>query len=96
MNSEISIIIPAYNAGKFIENTLKKLEHQSFKNFEILIVNDGSTDDTQLVVENFMSKTILNIKLINQENKGEGEARNMGLKYANGEYILFLDADDYL
>ena len=92
----ISIIIPVYNASIFIENTLKKLEYQTFKDFEVVIVNDGSTDNTQKIIENFIKNTNLNINLINQKNKGEGEARNTGLKYAKGGYILFLDADDYL
>lgn len=93
---KISIIIPAYNADKFIKSTLNKLTNQTFKDFEIIIINDGSIDDTQKVVDNFKKNSFLNIKLINQENKGEGEARNTGLQHATGEYILFLDADDYL
>jgi glycosyltransferase involved in cell wall biosynthesis len=93
---DISVIIPAYNAGLFIERNLKKLKGQTYKNFEAVIVNDGSKDNTGKIVKNFIKNNKLSWQLINQENMGEGEARNTGLKYARGKYILFLDADDYL
>ena len=94
--NKISIIIPAYNAESTILDTLKKLKKQTIKDFEAVIVNDGSIDKTENIVENFIDNSNLNWQLINQENKGEGEARNTGLRNAKGEYILFLDADDYL
>lgn len=93
---QISVIIPAYNAEQFILNGLQKLTQQTYQDFEIVIVNDGSIDNTSQLVKNFLNINKLDWQLISQENKGEGEARNTGLRYAKGKYILFLDADDYL
>ncbi len=95
-NISLSVIIPAYNAENTILSTLEKLQKQTFKNFEAVIVNDGSTDNTQKIVEKFLKNESLNWQLINQQNKGEGETRNTGLRNAKGERVLFLDADDYL
>jgi glycosyltransferase involved in cell wall biosynthesis len=92
----ISIVIPAYNSERTISNTLSELTKQTFKNFEVVIVNDGSTDDTESVVIDFINNNTLNIKLVNQNNMGEGEARNTGIRNSSGEFMLFLDADDYL
>ena len=94
-NVDISIVIPAYNVEKYIRRTLESVENQTFKNFEVIIVNDGSTDGTLKIIEEFVNRND-NFFLINQENKGVGEARNIGIKNSNGMYIAFLDSDDFL
>ena len=91
----ISIILPIYNVEKYLEECLESIRNQSYKDYELIIVNDGSTDESGKIVEDYRDK-FKYVKIINQENKGISEARNTGLKYAKGEYILFVDSDDYL
>ena len=91
-----SIIIPVYNGEKHIENCIKKLLKQSYKNFEIIVINDGSTDHTSELVSDFASAYCDTIKQINIENHGVSVARNIGIRSAKGNYLLFIDADDYL
>jgi len=91
-----SVVIPAYNAGKFIGNALDSVRSQVFQNYEIIIVNDGSQDDTLERVKNyFIGYPYLSQKIINQNNKGIGGARNSGINAAVGEFVAFLDADDW-
>ncbi|PNS00225.1 hypothetical protein X927_03510 [Petrotoga mexicana DSM 14811] len=92
---KISVIIPAYNAEKTIENTLKSLVYQTFTDFEAIIVNDGSTDNTVQKIQNTLKDVNFQWKLISQINKGVSAARNRGLIEAKGDYVCFLDADDY-
>lgn len=95
MNIKVSTIIIAYNIEKYIEKCLDSLINQTFKDLEIIVVNDGSTDSTLEKIEKF--KRIDNrIILLNQDNKGPMEARESGLKVARGEYVLFVDGDDWL
>lgn len=90
----ISIIIPAYNAGSTISGTIESIEAQTYSNFEIIIVDDGSTDDTVLKISNLKNK-FSNIRLINNEGpKSVCGGRNRGLEAAGGEFIMFVDADD--
>ena len=90
-----SIVIPAYNSGKFITKTLDSLTRQSLRDFEVVIVNDGSKDDTQKVISEYIaSYPDLNIRLISQENKGIAGARNRGIIEARGSFVAFLDHDD--
>ncbi len=90
----ISIIIPVYNFGKYIERTLKSVINQPlFNQCEIQIINDGSTDNTEQVCTNYVNKYD-NIYLHNQTNQGVSVARNVGIQQSIGKYILFLDADD--
>lgn len=91
----ISIIIPAYNAGKYIEKCIQSIINQDFRDFEIIIVNDGSTDDTKAICEKYV-KLDDRIKLISTENRGAGSARNTGISEAKGKYISFIDADDFI
>lgn len=89
MNSPlVSVIIPTYNRGYIIERAIKSVLSQSYKNFELIVVDDGSTDDTKFRLENYP------MKYLHQENRGVSHARNRGLEVANGEYICFLDSDD--
>ena len=87
---KISIIIPAYNAAKYIKRCIISLLNQTYKNIEIIVVNDGSTDNTLDILKNY------DIKVINQENLGVSCARNNGLKNCSGDYITFVDSDDYV
>ena len=90
---EVSIIIPAYNVEKYIGRTLEKVLYQTFQNFEVLIVNDGSTDRTEAIIRSYLSDP--RFKLISQENHGVSYARNIGMELAVGKFICFLDGDDY-
>lgn len=86
-----SVIIPLYNKEKYIEDTIKSVLNQTFKNFEIIVINDGSTDNSLKIVKNFSDQRIF---IIDQRNLGLSTARNNGVKNAIFNYIAFLDADD--
>lgn len=92
---KISVIIPVYNVGDYIVRAVSSLENQKFDDFEVLLVNDGSTDNSQEICEQ-LERRYDNVTLINQENQGSGYARNAGLDRAKGDYIYFADPDDYL
>lgn len=92
---KVSIIIPCYNAISYIDKCLKSIIKDKLKEKEIILINDGSTDKTQEMLEKW-SKKHDNIKIIKQKNGGQGVARNNALKKAKGEYIFFLDIDDYV
>jgi glycosyltransferase involved in cell wall biosynthesis len=92
MHPFFSIIIPLYNKEKAIEKTLKSVFHQSFTDYEVLVINDGSTDESEVKVKCFSDERL---RLISTENKGVSQARNLGIKLAKGKLIAFLDADDY-
>lgn len=89
-----SVIIPCYNAGITIFETLKSLEDQTYKDFEVVCVNDGSTDNTVAIICEFKENSSMTINIISQQNKGVSVARNKGISMATGEYLVFLDADD--
>lgn len=92
---EISVIIPAYNTGRYLQACLNSVFNQTFQDFEIIIIDDGSTDNTARVI----AKNSLNdgrIRAFRQKNSGQGVARNKGVDLARGKYIFFLDADDWL
>ena len=91
-NPYFSVIIPCYNAAESIYPTFKCLTRQSFKDFEVIFVNDGSIDSTQDLLENFSLPQ--KIVIIKQHNKGPAAARNVGIKASNGKFICLLDADD--
>lgn len=92
----VSIIIPVYNAEKYLLNCLSSATKQTLTNIEIIVINDASTDSSLGIIKKF-KKTDKRIKLINfHENKGNGIGRNVGIKKSTGDYILFLDADDWL
>ena len=96
MNShDITIIIPVYNCEKYITRCIDSIINQNYNSIEIIIINDGSTDSTFEKCNEY-AKKYSNVKVINQENKGVCYSRNIGIKNAQGEYILFVDADDYL
>lgn len=89
---KVSIIIPTYNRSKLLSEAVKSLQQQTYKNIEIIIVDDCSTDDTPETVEKMMDDRIIYVK--HEVNQGGGKARNTGLKHATGAYIGFLDSDD--
>src|ERR1035437_6016704 len=89
-----SIIIPLYNKAKYIQKAIHSILSQTFQEYEIIIVNDGSTDNSLEVISSCQLSTV-NYQLINQENKGVSTARNNGVKLAKYDYIAFLDADDW-
>ena len=91
----LSVIIPVYNVEPYLEQCLDSVVNQTYKNLEIICINDGSTDNSLKILEKYQKKD-KRIKLINQKNQGASVARNAGLDIANGEYIAFVDSDDYL
>jgi len=98
-NPLVSVIIPAYNAEKFIADTLDSVFAQTYRPIEVLVVDDGSTDKTAKIIKEFQASKVnrsnrTNLTYIYQENSGPSKARNVGIKAAKGEYIAFLDADD--
>ncbi|KAF0421987.1 glycosyltransferase family 2 protein [Pediococcus pentosaceus] len=91
---KISIVIPAHNVETFIKSTLNSIKKQSYDNFEVIIVNDNSTDNTEKVVRDFCDQDN-RFKLINfPENKGVSEARNAGIRHSTGDFVFFIDGDD--
>ena len=91
----ISVIIPYYDRQETIIRCLKSVINQTYKDFEIILIDDGSTDNTHRIVDDyFESKSDINITHVYQENSGPSKARNFGIKLAKGEYIAFLDSDD--
>ena len=93
-NKKISIIIPIYNVEKYIRQCLESVVSQTYKNLEIIVVNDGTKDNSMKIVEEYLSDK--RIKAINKENGGLSSARNKGMEEVTGEYIYFLDSDDWL
>lgn len=91
----MSIIVPVYNAQEYLENCLDSLIGQTYRNIEIICVNDGSTDESLAVLQDY-SRRDSRIHLINKENAGVSQARNDALKQASGEYVMFVDADDWI
>lgn len=94
-NPAISLVMPVYNVEKYLKRALESVQNQTFKNFELIIVNDGSTDESTHIAESFCEQN-KNFVLINQKNQGPSVARNAGLKICQGDYIGFMDSDDYL
>ena len=93
---KVSVIVPFYNVEKYIEKCLNSLVNQTLEEIEIILVNDGSKDDSQKKAKEFEKKYPNKIKYYEKPNGGLGDARNFGIKYATGEYIAFLDSDDYV
>lgn len=92
--SLVSVIIPSYNGGKYLPETLDSVLKQTYTDYEIIIVDDGSSDDTKDVVERYRKKFPEKIKYIYQKNAGPASARNNGIRNSSGEFIAFVDCDD--
>lgn len=90
----ISIIIPIYNASKYLNQCLQSIINQSYKNFEVLLIDDGSTDNSKMICKKYLNKD-KRFHYLYKHNEGVSSARNLGLEHAKGEYIIFVDSDDY-
>ena len=95
MKPLVSIVIPIYNMGDSIESCVKSVLNQDYDNYEVILVDDGSKDNS-LEVCNKIAATSALVKVIHTENRGSGPARNTGIENASGRYIYFPDADDYI
>ncbi len=95
MTSLISIVVPVYNVEAYLERSLDSLLSQSYENLEIILIDDGSSDKSGLICDAYAQKDS-RIVVVHQKNGGVAEARNAGLRRARGEYLLYVDADDYL
>ena len=91
----VTVIVPAYNSEKTIAKCLRSILHQTYANLEVLVIDDGSTDGTSGLVRQFADKDS-RVRLLRQENAGTSAARNLGLDHATGEYLTFVDSDDYI
>lgn len=91
----ISVIVPVYNVEKYLDKCLDSLVNQTYKNLEIILVNDGSTDNSSIICNNWSIKDN-RIKVIDKANGGLSDARNVGIDNSNGEYIVFVDSDDWI
>ena len=87
---KFSIIVPVYNVEEYIDDCLKSIKNQTFNDYEVIVVNDGTKDNSMDIVKKY------DVEIINQENGGLSAARNAGVKKAKGEYLIFLDSDDYI
>ena len=94
-NGKISVIVPVYNVEKWLNMCIDSILAQSYKNLEIILVNDGSTDKSKDICDSY-SKKDNRVRVLNIKNSGQSVARNIGLKEAKGDYILFIDSDDYI
>lgn len=94
-NPKVTIIIPCYNVEKYVEECLDSIISQTYKNLEIICINDGSTDGTLDILEKF-KKSYPDIIVVHQINRGLSEARNAGIRLATGAYVMFIDSDDFI
>ena len=95
MDKKVSIIIPIYNVEKYLKEAVESAKNQTYKNIEIILINDGSTDNSGKICDE-LEKTDKRIKVFHKENGGLSDARNMGLSNATGDFLMFLDSDDFL
>lgn len=93
MNNKISIIVPIYNCEKYVDKCIKSILNQTYKNYEILLIDDGSTDNSYSICKNYEEK-YASVRVFHKNNGGVSSARNYGLEKAIGNYILFVDSDD--
>ncbi len=92
---KVSIIIPVYNVKDYLKKCVNSVISQTYKDFEIILVDDGSTDDSPAICDDY-AKQDNRVKVIHKQNGGQGDARNVGIDIAEGEYIIFVDSDDYI
>ncbi len=93
--TKVTVVVPIYNTSEYLTTCINSIINQTYKNLEIILIDDGSTDET-LQICNVLAKKDKRIKVIHQENKGLAETRNKGMDLATGEYICFIDSDDYI
>lgn len=94
--TKISVIVPVYNVEDLLSKCLDSLVNQTFEDYEVIVVNDGSPDNSQKIIDDYYNKYPNIIRPFKKENGGLSSARNYGLKYANGEYVLYVDSDDFV
>ena len=90
---KVSIIVPVYNTAKYLNKCINSLLNQTLKEIEIILINDGSTDNCESIIKKYKDKRI---KYISKKNEGIGKTRNLGIEIASGEYLAFIDSDDYI
>ena len=95
-NFKVSVIVPVYNSCEYIGSTLDSIINQDFSSFELIVVDDGSTDNSLEIIKEKLSKSTISYEIIHQENAGVSCARNVGIEKASGEYLVFVDSDDYI
>lgn len=95
-NIDVSVIVPVYNASEYIGNTLNSIINQDFDGYEIIVIDDGSTDNSLGIIRSTLENASVPNKVIHQENSGVSVARNVGIDASEGEYLVFIDADDYV
>ncbi|HET9395094.1 MAG TPA: glycosyltransferase family A protein, partial [Nitrospiraceae bacterium] len=93
MSAKVSVIVPCYNAARYVAETLESLRQQTWPSLEVIVVDDGSTDDSARIIETFAG---LDLTLIRQSNRGQTAALNVGLARATGDFVQYLDADDLI
>lgn len=93
---KVSVIVPVFNASKYIGKTLDSIINQDFDSYEIIVVDDGSTDNSLEIINDTLEKTEIPHKVIHQENAGVSVARNVGIDASTGDYLVFIDADDHV
>src|SRR5574344_1567100 len=93
---KISVIVPVYNTSKYLKKCLDSILSQKGQNFEIILINDGSTDNSEQIIKDYQNKFPDIIKLYTKKNGGLSDARNYGVQKANGKYFCFIDSDDYI
>lgn len=91
--AKISLIVPVYNTSKYLRKCLDSLITQTYKDIEIIVINDGSIDNSEEIIKLYRDKRL---KYISKKNEGIGKTRNLGIENATGNYIAFVDSDDYL
>ena len=92
---EISVIVPVYNVEKYLVQCIESIKMQTFENWELILVDDGSQDNSGMICDEYAQKDN-RIKVVHQKNRGVSTARNSGVKFATGKYISFVDSDDYI
>ena len=95
-NIDVSVIVPVYNASEYIGNTLNSIINQDFDGYEIIVIDDGSTDNSLGIIRSTLENASVPNKVIHQGNSGVSVARNVGIDASEGEYLVFIDADDYV
>lgn len=93
---KVSVIVPVYNVEKYIDRCLSSLVNQSFKDYEIIVVNDGSPDNSQKIIDSYVDRYPNLVKSVIKKNGGQGSARNLGIDLSKGKYVMFVDSDDYV
>lgn len=93
---KISVIVPIYNVEKYLARCIDSILEQNYENLELILINDGSTDNSESIINTYLEKNPSIIKYIKKENSGLSEARNVGIEAATGDYIMFIDSDDYI